>query len=63
MPEDLLVIYEKDWRNPTRGSWRIEAAYDRMVRKCGTEEEYRWEMVSGHYLSTYSPDVADYVRI
>ena len=48
---------------PQEAMRRVEAAYDRMVRKCKTETDFRWEMVSGRYLSTYTPEVADYVRI
>ena len=42
---------------------RIEAAYDRMVRKCDTEQEFRWEMVPGRYLSTYSAEVSHYIQV
>ena len=34
-----------------------------MVHKCKTDKDYRWEIVAGCFLSTYSPEVADYVRI
>ena len=53
----------KAGETPQEAVRRIEAAYDRMVRKCDTEQEFRWEMVSGRYLSTYSAEVSDYVQV
>lgn len=53
----------KPGETPQETVRRIETIYDRMVHNCKTEQEYRWEMVTGRYLSTYSSEVADYVRI
>ena len=53
----------KPGETPQEAVRRVETIYDRMVHKCETDKDYRWEMLAGRYLSTYSAEVADYVRI
>ena len=53
----------KPGETPQEAVRRVETTYDHMVHKCETEKDYRWEMVTGRFLSTYSAEIADYVRI
>ena len=41
----------------------IETMYHMLTHACKTEAEIEWEVVLGRFLSTFSYDVADYVRL
>ena len=54
---------KKYGETPQEAMRRVESTYDRIVHQCETKHDSWWEMVTGRYLSAFSPEVADYVRL
>lgn len=57
------TFYRKYSDSPQEVLRQIETTYHRLTHRCTTPAEIEWEMVLGRFLSTYSPEVADYVLL